>query len=473
MTDSIPLDRPIPERVRKRRVTPGFDQETMWIRWLIWLYIILWLIEGGLRRWFLPGLATPLLLIRDPLVIAIYFLAYNKNVFPFNGFFYSGIVLAVLTFVNAMVIGHGNLAVALYGVRCDFLHVPLIFVMATVLRKKDVINFSKAAMWIVIPYTVLLVAQFYAPQDAWVNRGVGGSLEGAGYSGALDHFRPPGTFSFITGPAELYPVFTACWFILAIACKISPWQMVLSGAAIIIAIPISISRSLLLSVAIVAAVGVIALFSSRTVSKQTLLRVFLALMILGALTAQLPAFKDGMAAFGVRWEESTVEGGGFQETIVHRVVEGLFGSFENVRYSGLGTGFSTNVGQKLLTQEVGFGASEGEWGRLMYDNGFILGSLLIGYRVALTGFIVMASIRAWQWRSPQSLIFASAAFLLLLEGQWGQATTLGSAVIGGGITLAVASSQETVGLKNFMKGQVRARKSKKRRRRDEGTLTAR
>jgi hypothetical protein len=463
MTDPVPLDRPISERVRKQRVAPGFDEETKWIRWLIWIYIILWLIEGGLRRWFLPGLATPLLLIRDPLVIFIYFLAFTKNIFPLNGFFYSGVVLAVLTFANAFIFGHKNLEVALYGVRCDFLHVPLIFIMARALRQKDLMAMAKVAMWLVIPYTILLVAQFYAPQDAWVNRGVGGSLEGAGYEGgALGHFRPPGTFSFITGPSELYPLFTACWFVLAIGCKISPWQMVLSGAAIVIAIPISISRSLFISVAIVGVVGVIALFSSRTVSKQTLLKVFLALMILGALTAQLPAFKDGMEAFKVRWETSTTENGGFQEAIVDRVINDLFGSVSSVKFSGLGTGFSTNVGQKILTQEVGFGASEAEWGRLLFDNGLILGILLVAYRIALTGYIVWIAYNTWR-HYPQSLVFASAAFFLLLNGEWGQATTLGSAIIAGGLTLAAASNQQSERLKIPSLNKAQKRRLKLRR----------
>src|ERR1700733_4106561 len=131
------------------------------IRNLIWLYMILWLIEGGLRRWFLPGLASPLLLVRDPLAVAIYYLAAASNLFPFNGFIAWGIFLAVLSIVNAMVMGHGNIFVALYGARCDFLHVPLIFIIGKILRQKDIVALAKVALWISVPFTVLLVAQFY------------------------------------------------------------------------------------------------------------------------------------------------------------------------------------------------------------------------------------------------------------------------------------------------------------------------
>ena len=153
-----------------------------------------------------------------------------------------------------------------------------------------------------------------------------------------------------------------------------------------------------------------------------------------------PRSFDEIKAFTARWQEATTEQGGFQTAIVDRVLNDLFGSFKDVKASGLGTGFSTNVGQKTLTK-LGFGASEGEWGRLLYDNGFVLGSLLIGYRIAIAFSIVFAAFRAWRRRSTSSLLFASACFVIVLNGQWGQTTTLGAGIIGGGLTLAAASNR--------------------------------
>ena len=207
MNISVPSDRFPTSLLKKTQYQAlAFEKQTEGIRRLIWLYLVLWLIEGALRRWFLPGLASPLLLIRDPLVIAIYCLAVSNNLFPVNGFIVGGALLALLSFINAMVLGHGNLFVAIYGVRCDFLHVPLIFIMGRILQQKDIMALAKVAVWVAVPYTALMVAQFYQPQDAWVNRGVGGNMDGAGFEGAMDRFRPPGTFSFTTGPAQLYPL---------------------------------------------------------------------------------------------------------------------------------------------------------------------------------------------------------------------------------------------------------------------------
>ncbi|HEX3717547.1 MAG TPA: hypothetical protein VH595_06235 [Verrucomicrobiae bacterium] len=420
----------------------GFESQTALVRRLIWLYMVLWLIEGSLRRWFLPSLASPLLLIRDPLVLVIYFCAFAKRVFPINFFIYSGALLAILTFANALLIGHGNPLVALYGVRCDFLHVPLILIMGQVIRRKDLIALARIALLIAIPYTLLLIAQFYAPQDAWVNRGIGGSLEGAGFSGALNRFRPPGTFSFISGPSQLYPIFTACWFGLALIRKLPSWLAIASAMAILVTIPVSVSRGLFLSVLLVAVLGVGALFISGRFSTEMIIRIAVAGIILPVLAQKTPAFRDGMEAFQARWESSTTDNGGFQEAIVDRVLNDLFGVFKIPEHSCLGTGFSTNVGQKVLTGEPGFGASEAEWGRLLYDNGYLLGSLLILYRVALAASIVYAAFRGWRQGAPMGVVFAAAGFLLLFDGEWGQSTTLGSAIICGGLTLAASKAYE-------------------------------
>src|SRR6185436_16477403 len=52
------------------------------LRRLIWLYYALLLSEGMLRKWVVPSLSGPLLLIRDPVVIWAYFIAYRANLFP-------------------------------------------------------------------------------------------------------------------------------------------------------------------------------------------------------------------------------------------------------------------------------------------------------------------------------------------------------------------------------------------------------
>src|SRR6266480_3161567 len=97
------------------------------IRQLIWLYLWLLLIEGALRKWVMPRFSNPLLLIRDPVMLAIYFYAIRAQVFPKNGWTISLWIIGVLSVVailasplfsylplNAMV------EVAGYGFRSNF-----------------------------------------------------------------------------------------------------------------------------------------------------------------------------------------------------------------------------------------------------------------------------------------------------------------------------------------------------------------
>jgi hypothetical protein len=57
-----------------------------YLRWLIWTYFWLLIFEGALRKWALPSLANPLLVIRDPVLLAIYGLAFARQIFPINKF---------------------------------------------------------------------------------------------------------------------------------------------------------------------------------------------------------------------------------------------------------------------------------------------------------------------------------------------------------------------------------------------------
>src|SRR3954471_16497321 len=120
------------------------ERARRYIRRLIWLYFWLLLFEGALRKWLLPELSNPLLVIRDPVALLIYMLSFRAGVFPRNGWVIALIVLTCLTtmatffqlwdYVPPFYIS----AVAGYGIHSNFFHLPLIFVIGKVLRFEDV-----------------------------------------------------------------------------------------------------------------------------------------------------------------------------------------------------------------------------------------------------------------------------------------------------------------------------------------------
>ena len=92
----------------------------------IWAYIILLIFEGALRKWFLPSLATPLLLVRDPIAIWLTLVGLQKGWIK-NGYAITMMVIASISFILTLIIGHHNLYVALFGWRIYFFHFPMIF----------------------------------------------------------------------------------------------------------------------------------------------------------------------------------------------------------------------------------------------------------------------------------------------------------------------------------------------------------
>tara|TARA_R110000868_G_scaffold402623_1_gene679045 strand:- start:1037 stop:1432 length:396 start_codon:yes stop_codon:yes gene_type:complete len=104
----------------------------------IWLYFLLLIFEGALRKWFLPFLSGPLTLIRDPLAFFILVIAIKNGILKFN--FYLGItvLVSVLGISTTLVFGHGNLGITLFGSRIMLLHFPLIFVIGNIFNESDV-----------------------------------------------------------------------------------------------------------------------------------------------------------------------------------------------------------------------------------------------------------------------------------------------------------------------------------------------
>ena len=214
----------------------------------IWVYLFLLIFEGALRKWVLPQLATPLLLVRDPIVIWLYFVALQKGWLR-NTYVQLMCFVSSVSLIITLIAGHQNLIVGLFGWRIYFFHFPMIFIMAKLLSRRDILKMGKFLLYMSIPMTILIVMQFYAPQSAWVNMGVGG--EGtAGFQGAMGYMRPPGTFSFTAGYV-CYQGIVGCFLLyylvennsLAKNLQIPRRTLFIMLACYIVAIPTSISRT--------------------------------------------------------------------------------------------------------------------------------------------------------------------------------------------------------------------------------------
>ena len=119
------------------RLDVGREKAIKYVRGLIWAYFVLLIFEGSLRKWVLPQFSDILLVVRDPVVLAIYGFAIRGRVFPNNGYVVSLGVLGVLSWLVSLVVLQPYLSlqplilVTGFGFRSNFLHLPLIFITTT------------------------------------------------------------------------------------------------------------------------------------------------------------------------------------------------------------------------------------------------------------------------------------------------------------------------------------------------------
>lgn len=409
------------------------------LKYAIWLYFVLLIFEGALRKWVLPGFSDALLVVRDPVAIYIIYRAWYYNLVNRNYFIIAMTAITIVGLITALLFGHGNLFVALFGARITLLHFPLIFIMGKVLEKEDIIRFGKFILWLSIPMAVLIGAQFYSPQSAWVNLGVGGG-EGEGFQGALGYFRPPGTFSFQVGNTlffSLAAVFIVYFWISKQ--KFNRFVLIFATTALLVSIPLSISRTLFYSV------GLTILFycCSLIFDPKRFLNFFLIMaggVIVLVILGQLEFFQLATEVFTTRLTTASEYEGGVSNSLLDRIfgyIIRAYASSNEIPFWGFGMGMGTNVGSKLMSGDRSFLLAEFEWNRILAELGVFLGTALMLVRVALGGKLVIGSL-ALMKKGGQILpwLLLSVGLVNLMQSQWWQPTILGFGIFINGLTYA-------------------------------------
>jgi len=415
------------------------------VQLLLWAYFWLLIFEGALRKWIFPGLSNPLLVIREPICILAIAVGWRfLRHSPWWGWVVGLWSIAALAVVFAVFGGHGDLSTALYGARILFLHFPLIFLFPLVFDRDDVWAFAKALLVVCIPMTVLIAMQYSLPQSHFLNVAPGGD-EGGGFSGALGKFRSSGTFSFTNGVSSFYPLAAAAFaaWITAIPYKPAGWTW-FSAAALIIALPISISRTIFFSYTLVAGFAIAAAALSGKAIRNFLIGTVIVAGLFLAVS-QLPLFQDAREAFDARWRMATeIEGGddGVSGVLTHRVGGAFLRGMKTipeVPFFGVGVGIGTNVGAKLATGDRAFLVAEDAWSSTIGELGPVLGVILILLRLVLGAIMTIAAVKQSLKKNTLPLILCSSALPAIVIGGTAQPTSLGFLVVSCGLMLAACN----------------------------------
>ena len=415
---------------------PSADQAVRTLKRLIWLYWLLWLGEGALRKWIFPFAAAPLVIIRDPVAMLILVVALHRGSWRVNS--YTGLLwgMALVGFVLT-IMNRVDYRVALVGLRTIGLHWPLIFVMGSVLDRRDIERMGNLAIDLSLPMALLMVLQFRAGPDSFINTGAG--ADAAQIGGVMDgKIRAPGVFSFISGAAQYYGM-------VAAFCFARFWdernkfgsRLVLGALGMAIAINMAISRTLLGSVIVVFIIFLGSVIRIGISARRFAL--FLGVGIAAiALVAGSALLREGNEALLARWlSANDAEGSIIIRFLSSFTVSGEVLSDAGVMGHGIGVG--TNMGASLLGQAGEFLLAEGEWERVVLEMGVILGGGFILWRIVLFGQIAVQATKAWVHRDVLPVLLVAAGGLTLLIGQSGQPATLGFGVLAMGAAIAAGN----------------------------------
>jgi len=410
------------------------------LRRMIWLYFALLIAEGALRKWIVPSLTGPLLIIRDPLVLLIYVQAVRCRRFPASGpmvaYFalLGGFILLALFQVIAG-IGGGPL-VAAYGLRTNFLHLPLIFIIPQVFSFADVIKVGRWMLILCVPMAGLMIWQFLSPPGSWINAAA--TPDGHQISFAMGKIRPAGTFSFATGAAHFFVLATA-FLIYGLTQPRANYSRWLLGAALLSVIavqPVSGSRLLVLGCALVALAAVV--FATLNWGRAHRILAIAALICATLAVLSLTSFfREAMTVFMSRWNDASE--GSASVSLTMRIVGWFLDPFALLPEAGLfgkGVGLGTNAASALMTGTLQFLLAETEWSRVILEAGPLLGFSFLAYRTWVAGDMAVRAAAAAKQQHLLAWLLAWDACRSLIAEQISQPTNLGFMIFVSGLCLA-------------------------------------
>jgi hypothetical protein len=346
-----------------------------------------------------------------------------------NGYVAVSLLLALVSFPVAILAGHGNVTVAVYGLRSNWLHLPLIFVIAKVFSGQDLKLVMRWALILAVPMGILAVRQFQSPNGSFINQG-----------GMHTHYgtvRPAGTFSFVSAMVYFMTLVAGslAWRLIQPA---RAWGLLVlaSSAALVTMVSVSGSRTAVVSVGVIGLLALVAAFGKT----QKTARLLFGLVIVGlaaAFVSSAELIETGIDQLGRRFDDASGGKNLFEsswERFAQSTMAPLGRAFDR-GIGGEGLGFGTNLaGMMLSGKRNAFLVGESEWDRVVGELGPVLGLTFI-----LLRFGMVLEMTKLTWRlgvihgQPLPLLLFGVAALPMLSGQWGVSSLQGFASISAGL----------------------------------------
>ena len=374
------------------------------IRICFWCFVFFLLTEGIFRRWLLPGMSSIFLVAKDPFVIYAVLLGLTRG-YVRNANAQVMLLLSVISFLFAMTIGHGVLFVALYGARILW-YFPFIYVCAKALTRDDILLLGKILVLMLIPMVLITMIQFLSPGSFFSRTVGGGIMEVDTYDPSVQ--RPPGIFTFSPALTDYYGITYGflLYFLLsekdAERMKLRRWFLFVCLVFYVISIPVSVSRTHFFQTFLISC-ALLYFFRNNSKVTKRLLRIAVLILILSPILLSMPSMQTFVEKFTGRFNGANEREGGAVTTVYNRVFFYNIIVLTDAPFFGVGTGANTNVGGRFLGGEFGGvavdeqsefkGSKEMEWGRVMADDGLIIGTFILLFRVIIGLSILLQAFR--------------------------------------------------------------------------------
>lgn len=408
-------------RLDQRLNPPSFSERMPYLKLLFWVYFLLLVFEGALRKWIVPGLSAPLLLIRDPIAVLIIVEAMLGNKWPERWSTITGMLTAgliSLCLLQMLAVDNPWIA-AVYGLRSYLLPFPVAFIMGENLDEEDLRKFGVCILWILLPMTLLEVAQYLAPAASFLNAG---AYKGGGQIGyAAGHARASGTFSYVVGPVNFNTLAAAFVFYGLITEGFAEkWLLWAAGGALLLSVPVIGARTLVYTLgATVVCVGIAALSGVSQFGKA--LRIAIPALIISLLVSLLPVFSQASTTLRVRFTQARGSQGSEQSEFQSRTVGFILDKIEQTDLLsnpiGIGMGQGAAAVTQLLHGKSEFTAGETEFDRAINEFGPLPGLAFMLFCLLLTVKLLTSALQLVRTDGqPLALLLAPALITTLFFG---------------------------------------------------------
>jgi hypothetical protein len=316
--------------------------------------------------------------------------------------------------------------------------------MARVLRPEDLRKIGWWVLLLLVPMSILLVAQFRAAPDAFVHRTAGVEREVS--IARVGKVRTVGPFSFVIGVVAYYALATGylVWSVLKKG-TYKNWLLAVAGVALVIGIAVSGSRSVVGACALVIA-SLLFVLVLRPDLLNRFGKVLVVTLVLGFIVSRTPVFQEGLKVLTTRFTEVAEAS---EQTVTGSVISRVFGGFQEPFFIlgkapllGYGLGIGTNAGAKLLTGHALFLLTEDEWSRIFLESGPVLGVAYVLWRCLIAFRVGWLCLKSILLGNLLPILLFSSALLPMISGQFGQPTILGFVVFTTGLALAALNIKD-------------------------------